>query len=62
MKRRELEEAAFWDREICVDCEVVFDSEDAAEGNCCPECGSGRVVSAASALAILESVEEDTPG
>lgn len=58
MKRAELEEAAFWDRKVCVACEAVFDAEDATDEGCCPECGSGEVVPASSGLKLVDLLEE----
>lgn len=58
MKRAELEKAAFWEHEVCLDCGATFDPEDADEGNC-PTCGSGQLIGAAAALRLIDMIEPE---
>ena len=56
MSLDEVREAAFWDKNVCLDCEATFE-----EGPSCPACGSGRVLFASTILEIrdwLEGIEE----
>jgi hypothetical protein len=58
VKRAELESAAFWERDVCFDCDAEFETADRDEG-CCPECGSGLVVNAALAILVLDRIEAE---
>lgn len=57
MKQQELEDAVFWDRHICVECEAVFDLEDAGDEKLCPNCGSSAIAPGASVLRLLQNLE-----
>lgn len=53
MTNEDLEQAAFWEEGICLDCQTILDS---TEGEC-PECG-GQVLPAATIKKVLSIIEE----
>ena len=64
LSRAELDNAAFWDQAVCLDCGAVIPPEelpdDLAEA-ACPECGSDAVFSAKfvqRAYAFVRELEE----
>lgn len=55
MRKRAVEEAAFWDRAICLDCEAEA-PRDIVE---CSECESSFVLPAETILRVAAFVEEE---
>lgn len=58
LKRNELERAAFWDQDICLECGHAqpHEAEPAAE---CVECGGSDLLPAKRILAIADFVEDE---
>lgn len=59
--RAEVEAAAFWDQEICLECGYIQNTPDGGPDDplVCGECGSPNRLPAQSALAVLAIIEED---
>ncbi len=57
--RKTLEVAAFWEQNICLDCETIQPVEEGDDLPPCVSCGSDNIISAESVLAIADMVEED---
>lgn len=55
MTREGLEEAAFWDRQVCLDCLSFAEAE---EGEC-GECGSEDLLAASKVLKLLDAAKEN---
>jgi hypothetical protein len=58
--RKTLEIAAFWEQDICLDCEIIqppVEGEDEAPP--CVSCGSGNILAAETVLQIADLVEEE---
>jgi hypothetical protein len=56
--RKLLEIAAFWEQDICLDCETIQpppEGEDEAPP--CVKCGSGNILAAETVLQIADMVE-----
>lgn len=58
LNRKELERAAFWDQDVCLDCGHTqpHDSANFAE---CVECGGTDVLPAKRILTIADCVEDE---
>lgn len=54
---KQLERAAFWDHEICLECGTEREPSDEPEP--CEECASASIMHAGRVLAILALVERD---
>lgn len=52
----QLEEAAFWERLICLDCEAQIDKE-AEYVQSCLECGSEQLLPATTAKKLVELID-----
>lgn len=56
--RRRLEEAAFWNFAVCLDCQGLFDPDTLGEDPTCPACQSARLFPADTILACADFVED----
>lgn len=57
--RRRLEEAAFWNFAVCLDCQGLFDPDMLGGDTVCPACSSSRLFPAETILACADFVEAD---
>lgn len=57
LSRKELEDAAFWEQGVCLDCGAVVPAGVEFEEEC-PSCGSDAAYSAAFVLRCADFVEE----
>lgn len=55
--RKVLEIAAFWEQDICLDCEAIQPPEEDEEMPPCIKCGSSNILSAETILQIADIVE-----
>lgn len=55
MTLTELEEAAFWERKVCLACQTI--NEDDADN--CGECGSEQLLAAKTALVVVGLIETE---
>jgi hypothetical protein len=60
--RKLLEIAAFWDQNICLDCETIQPPEESEEMPPCVKCGSGNILAAETVLQIADMVDSDDEG
>jgi rRNA maturation endonuclease Nob1 len=56
VKQKELEKAAFWEMDICLECAAVVQAE---EGHFCPLCNCSPTIKAETALKVVALIEPE---
>lgn len=59
LTREEVEAAAFWELDVCLDCPAIVQSE---HGRFCPNCGSSPTLKAETVVKVLDVVKSEEEG